>query len=116
MTLFLEEACHEQGKLLLEPFGTGSRHRTFRSVDGGIAPLIAIEYSTVHDRIIYFDDILIYSKSLDEHVEHLKQVFRILKQEKLYANLKTCTFCNDHIIFLGFVVSANGVQVDEEKV
>ena len=39
----------------------------------------------------------------------------VLKQEKLYANLKKCTFCIDHIIFLGFVFSANGVQVDKEK-
>ena len=51
MTSFLEEACHEQAKLLLEPFGTGSRHRTFGSVDSGITPLNAIEYRTVHDRI-----------------------------------------------------------------
>ena len=48
MTLFLKEACHDKAKLLLEPFGTGSRHRIFRSVDGRITPLIAIEYRTVH--------------------------------------------------------------------
>ena len=60
--------------------------------------------------VVYFDEILIYSKSLDEHVLHLKQVFIVLRQEKLYANLHKCTFYTDHIIFLGFVVSANGVQ------
>ena len=56
MTSFLEEACHEQAKLFLEPFSTGSSHRTFGSVDGGITPLNAIEYSTVHDRIKYEDE------------------------------------------------------------
>ena len=40
----------------------------------------------------------------------------MLRQEKLYANLQKCTFYTDHIIFLGFIVSANGVQVDQEKV
>ena len=40
----------------------------------------------------------------------------MLKKEKLFANLKKCTFCTDKLVFLGFVVSAQGIQVDEEKV
>ena len=66
--------------------------------------------------VVYFDDILIYSKILEEHVLHLKEVFIVLLSEKLYANLNKCTFCTDHVVFLGFVVSSKGVQVDEEKV
>ena len=57
-----------------------------------------------------------YSKSLDEHVEHLRHVLKVLRKEKLYANPKKCTFCMDRIVFLGFVVSADGVEVDKEKV
>ncbi|KAI9154535.1 hypothetical protein LWI28_027647 [Acer negundo] len=64
----------------------------------------------------YFDDILIYSKNLDEHVEHLKLVLGVLRAEKLFTNLKKCTFCTDKLVFLGFVVSAKGIGVDEEKV
>lgn len=66
--------------------------------------------------VVYFDDIIVYSKNSNEHVERLKVVLDILRKEKLYANLKKCSFCLDRIVFLGFVVSAQGVKVDEEKV
>ncbi|XP_027169481.1 uncharacterized protein LOC113769214 [Coffea eugenioides] len=45
--------------------------------------------------IVYFDDILIYSKSLDEQLQHVKLVLEVLQKERLYANLKKCTFCTD---------------------
>ncbi|XP_022843186.1 uncharacterized protein LOC111366715 [Olea europaea var. sylvestris] len=54
-------------------------------------------------------------KDLVEHLEHLKCVLVVLRNERLYANFKKYTFCMDRIIFLGFVVSANGVEVDEEN-
>ena len=57
-----------------------------------------------------------YSKSVDEHVMHLKCVFDALHKNKLYANLKKCSFCTDRIIFFGYVVSSNGIEVDSEKV
>jgi len=66
--------------------------------------------------VVYFDDILIYSKSLDEHVEHIQCVLAVLRKKCLYANLEKCTFCTDKVVFLGFVVSAHGVEVDEEKI
>uniref|UniRef100_A0A2N9F371 Uncharacterized protein n=1 Tax=Fagus sylvatica TaxID=28930 RepID=A0A2N9F371_FAGSY len=56
------------------------------------------------------------SKSLDEHIEHLHCVLPVLRKEKLYANLKTCSFCLDKVVFLGYLVSGKGLAVDEEKV
>ena len=66
--------------------------------------------------VVYFDDILIYNKSLDEHVKHIKCVLAVLRKECLYGNLEKSTFCTEKVVFLGFVVSAQGMEVDEEKI
>ncbi|XP_057996491.1 uncharacterized protein LOC131175835 [Hevea brasiliensis] len=65
---------------------------------------------------LYFDDILVYSQNMHDHLLHLRQVFEVLRKEHLYANLKKCTFCMDKVIFLGIVVSGKGIEVDEDKV
>jgi len=59
---------------------------------------------------------LIYSKEIDEHISHLRQVLDVLRKEFLYANLKKRDFCMDMIVFLGYVVSAKGIEMDEAKV
>ena len=56
--------------------------------------------------VVYFDDILIYSKNLDDHLMHLKDVLEVLREERLFTNLKKCTFCTYKLVFLGIVVSA----------
>ena len=66
--------------------------------------------------VVYFDNILIYSKNLGDHVQHLKSILDVLRKENLFANLKKCTFCTDNLVFLGFVVSAQGIHVDAEKI
>ena len=64
----------------------------------------------------YFDDILIYSKTLEEHAEHVQQVLDVLRKEKLFANHEKYTFCTDQVVFLGFIVSGQGTQVDKSKI
>jgi hypothetical protein len=66
--------------------------------------------------VVYFNDILIYSKEFDEHMDHLRQVLDVLRKESLYVNLKRCDFCMDRIIFLGYVVSVKGIEMDGAKV
>jgi hypothetical protein len=65
---------------------------------------------------VYFDDILVYSKSLDEHIDHLHCVLDVLRKEKLYANVNKFFFCLEKVVFLGYVVCEKGIAVDEENV
>ena len=66
--------------------------------------------------VVYFDDILVFSKSLKEHVTHVRTVLQTLRKERLYANMEKCIFGVDKLVFLGFVVSSKGVHVDDSKI
>uniref|UniRef100_A0A2N9HUA0 CCHC-type domain-containing protein n=1 Tax=Fagus sylvatica TaxID=28930 RepID=A0A2N9HUA0_FAGSY len=66
--------------------------------------------------IVFIDDILVYSKSQEEHEEHLRIVLQILRDRKLFAKLKKCEFWMDRVVFLGHVISRDGITVDPSKI
>jgi hypothetical protein len=66
--------------------------------------------------IVFLDDILIYSKSEEEHEEHLRMVLKVLREHKLYAKLSKCIFYQKKIHYLGHIISADGIAVDPEKI
>jgi hypothetical protein len=66
--------------------------------------------------VVYFDDIMIYSKSLEKYLDHLRAVFNALRDARLYGNLEKCTFCTNRVAFLGYVVTAQGIEVDPAKI
>ncbi|KAL0345764.1 UNVERIFIED_CONTAM: Transposon Tf2-12 polyprotein [Sesamum radiatum] len=66
--------------------------------------------------IIFIDDILVYSKNREEHEQHLRIVLQILKEKELYAKLSKCEFWVNQVVFLGHVISGDGVMPDPSKV
>ncbi|GJP71883.1 hypothetical protein CLOP_g2677, partial [Closterium sp. NIES-67] len=66
--------------------------------------------------VVYLDDILIYSRDMKQHVEHLRRVFEILRRERFYVKLSKSEFALEKVQFLGHMVSAQGVHVDPKKI
>ena len=66
--------------------------------------------------VVFIDDILIYSKSKEEHAEHLRIVLLRLRDHQLYAKFSKCAFWLEEVQFLGHVLSTEGIAVDPSKV
>ena len=66
--------------------------------------------------VVFIDDILIYSKTKEEHADHLRVVLKILRDHQLYEKLSKCEFWLDEVQFLGHVISAKGIAVDPAKI
>lgn len=66
--------------------------------------------------IAYIDDILIYSKSEDEHIEHVRTILSRLQEHQLFVKAEKCEFHVQHTTFLGYHISHHGVEMDNSKI
>ncbi|QRV80264.1 Retrotransposable element Tf2 protein [Ceratobasidium sp. AG-Ba] len=66
--------------------------------------------------VVYMDDILIFSEKEEDHAEHVKEVLKILRENNLYAKLSKCKFFVKEVIFLGLVITPEGISMEEEKI
>ena len=67
--------------------------------------------------MVYLDNILIYTKNLNEpHIDAVQWILEKLQKYGLYANLKTCQFHEDDVQFLGYVVLAQSIKIEEERI
>ena len=64
---------------------------------------------------VFFDDIIVYSKTLEEHKHHLKQVFKELREHKLYVNAKKSEFFLQEMRYLGHIISKEGIRMDSKE-
>jgi hypothetical protein len=93
------------------PFGLTNAPTTFMSLmDDVLRPF------TKSFVVVYLDDIIIFNKTWEEHIRHIKQVFSSLQQDKLYSNLEKCSFGMNRVQYLGYIVDEHGVHVDPTKI
>ena len=93
------------------PFGLSNAPSTFMALMNDV-------FHTHLDSfvIIYLDDILIYSRTIEDHLLHLRKIQEVLRQHKLYAKMSKCAFCLPAVEYLGHLLSDVGISVEQTKV
>jgi hypothetical protein len=107
-TAFRTHQGHYQFKVM--PFGLCNAPATFQCVMNSVlAPCL---WRFV---LVFMDDILVYSPSLDTHLEHLSTVLKLLREAKLFVKASKCSFACASLEYLGHIISAAGVATDPQK-
>ena len=98
-------------EFLVMPFGLTNAPTTFQTFVNNLFREFLNKFI-----IIYLDDIVIYSNTYEEHIQHLRQVLEILRQNQLYANPRKCVFAKQEVEFCGHIVGNGIVKVMKNKI
>jgi hypothetical protein len=98
-------------EFLVMPFGLTNAPAMFMDLMNRVFRPYLVQYV-----VVFIDDILVYSNSHLEHEQHLRVVLQTLRENQLYAKLDKCEFWLQEVIFLGHVISVEGILVDPRKV
>jgi hypothetical protein len=93
------------------PFGLTNEPKTFMRLMDDV--LISFTKSFA---VVYLDDILIFNRTWEEHMQHIQYVLSTLQQPKLYSNLEKCSFGMKKVQYLGYIVNEHGVHVHPAKI
>ncbi|KAE8715253.1 Detected protein of unknown function [Hibiscus syriacus] len=96
---------------LVMPFGLTNAPATFCTLMNKV-----LQPFLDHFVVVYLDDIVVYSKTLEEHIEHLRRVFQVLRDNELYVKEEKCSFAQNEVPFLGHVVGGGKLQMDKDKI
>jgi len=98
-------------EFLVLPFGLTNAPSSFQRLMGHV--LRGLEYRYT---LIYIDDIIIFSKTVEEHLVHLEEVFNRLREANVKLNPVKCHFARKEVLYLGHVVTPNGIKPNPAKI
>ena len=98
-------------EFVVMPFGLTNAPATFQSTMNKV-----FHHQLRKFVLVFFDDILIYSRTWQEHLEHLEIVLSILQRESLYAKESKCDLGMKELLYLGHIISTEGVRMDPKKI
>ena len=98
-------------EFLMMPFGLTNTPTTFCTLMNKIFHPYLDKFM-----VVYLDDIIIYRSTLEEHVEHLRKVFKILRHNELYVKKEKCSFAKEEVSFLGHRIKDGKLMMDDSEV
>ena len=98
-------------EFLVMPFGLTNAPATFMTLMNDIFHEYLDKFV-----VIYLDDILVYSHTKEDHIDHLRVVLQTLRKHTLYGKITKCEFMKTRVEYLGHIISGEGISVDQRKV